>query len=224
MNWPKYIVEYGQAVAVAVIICSAGSMIGIVIRKRNWLRRSVLGWMLFLLGGVLIYQATSFLKWAANKIDPLKQAFRSEDHAVPDLPFILLKDGSRRNLSDYRGSVIVLNIWATWCFPCREEMPGLDRLQQKYGKQGLVVIAVSDEDKQQLAKFTTFDKMNVVKGHVDPEAANPVLYVRGEVARPITHIIDRNGILRETLIGAHSYASLEKAVLPYLAVRGQSAI
>jgi thiol-disulfide isomerase/thioredoxin len=217
MNWPKYVVEYGQAVAVAVIILSAVSMIGIVVRKPNWLRRRALGWVLFLFAGVLIYQAATLLRWSAHKIDPLKQAFRAEHQKVPDLPFTLLEDGSRRNLSDYRGKVIVLNIWATWCPPCREEMPGLDRLQQKYGKEGLVVIAVTDEDKQQVANFPAFDKMNVVKGHVDPESASPVLYVRGDVARPITHVIDREGILRETLIGGHSYTSLEKTVLPYLA-------
>ena len=50
-----------------------------------------------------------------------------------------------RSLADDRGKVIVLNLWATWCPPCREEMPTLERLQERYGKEGVVVIAVSDE-------------------------------------------------------------------------------
>ena len=113
----------------------------------------------------------------------------------------------------------MLNFWATWCPPCREEMPGLDRLQQKYGGEGLVVITVSDEGKSQIAKFVGYDQMRVVKGRVDSNLPANGLYVRPDVARPVTHIIDRDGILRETLIAGQDYNSLGKHILFYLKSR-----
>jgi thiol-disulfide isomerase/thioredoxin len=62
--------------------------------------------------------------------------------AAPDLKFTD-EQGKTRALSDFRGKVIVLNLWATWCTPCLAEMPMLDRLQHQLGDQGAIVIALS---------------------------------------------------------------------------------
>ena len=215
MNWPKYVIEYGQAAAIVAIILSVLWIANVVWRVRSR-RLRVLQWIFSLAAVFVIYQSIDFLRWASKKVDPLKLAFRTENQSVPDLTFTLLTDGARRDLSDYRGKVLVVNLWATWCSPCREEMPALGHLQQKYGTQGVVVVALTDEDKPQVERFTAFNTVDVVKGHIDPAMASPSLYVRGDVARPITHIIDRNGILRETLVGGQSYASFERAILPYL--------
>ena len=67
-----------------------------------------------------------------------------------------LKDLSGRvhRLSDYRGRVVLVNFWATWCEPCREEMPSLERLQKQLGKESFVVLAVNvDEPEARIAKF-----------------------------------------------------------------------
>jgi len=216
VNWPKYIIEYGQAAAVAAIILSAPGLVIALARIRSR-RGRVLPWLLSLAAVFVIYQSAGFLKWARQKVDPLKPAFRAENQRAPELRFTLLADGSPRNLSSYRGKLVVLNLWATWCLPCREEMPALGRLQQKYDQQGLVVIALTDEDRLQVDKFTAFNAIAVVKGRIDPALAPPELYVHGEVARPVTHVIDREGVLRQTLIGGQSYAAFEKSVLPLLA-------
>src|SRR5690348_15801968 len=55
-------------------------------------------------------------------------------------------DGKPVKLSDYKGKVVILDFWATWCWPCRMEIPGLIDLQKKYGDRGLVVIGVSLDD------------------------------------------------------------------------------
>ncbi|MGD9866688.1 MAG: TlpA family protein disulfide reductase [Hyphomicrobiales bacterium] len=67
---------------------------------------------------------------------------RAEPQPVPELTF---KDGSgaTRTLADWKGKVVLLNLWATWCAPCRKEMPSLDRLQARLGGDGFEVVAVS---------------------------------------------------------------------------------
>ena len=92
----------------------------------------------------------------------------------------------------------------------------LERLQQRYAKDGLVVIAVSDEPTEQQAKFTEFARMTFVKGRIDPGSRVAGLYIAPDVARPVTYIIDRDGVLRETLIAGQSYESFELTIKPYL--------
>lgn len=81
-----------------------------------------------------------------------------------DAPAWTLKDldGKAVSLADFKGKVIVLDFWATWCPPCREEIPGYIELQKKYGKDGLVVIGVSLDQKgpAQVKKFAEKNGMN----------------------------------------------------------------
>jgi len=216
MNWPRLIVEYGQAVAWVAILLSVLVVVLAARKGRFFLPRRPLGWLASLLAVFVIYNCAGFLRWAQAKVNPLKPVFRQADRPAPDFAFQLVANGSYHALSEYRGKVVVLNIWATWCPPCREEMPGLERLQEQYGKDGLVVIAVSDEEKERIEKFPGYSDLRLVMGRVDANLPAAGLYVRPDVARPVTHIIDRQGVLRETLIAGQSYATFETRVLPYL--------
>jgi thiol-disulfide isomerase/thioredoxin len=68
--------------------------------------------------------------------------FRSAPETLPDVKF-QGADGKERTLADWRGKVVLLNLWATWCLPCRKEMPALDRLQRDMGSERFEVVAVS---------------------------------------------------------------------------------
>ncbi|MBN9264163.1 MAG: TlpA family protein disulfide reductase [Hyphomicrobium sp.] len=68
--------------------------------------------------------------------------FKSAPEDLPSAPFVDA-DGRERTLADWKGKVVLLNLWATWCAPCRKEMPGLDRLQAKLGSGKFEVVAVS---------------------------------------------------------------------------------
>lgn len=216
MNWPKLIVEYGQALAWIVVLLSLFTIFLAVRKQRYLLPRGPLGWISSLLALVVMYFSAGFLHWARAKVNPLKPVFRQADRPAPNFAFQLVADGSSHALSEFRGKVVVLNIWATWCPPCREEMPDLDQLQRQYGRDGLVVIAVSDETKEQIEKFPSYSQLHLVEGRVDAQLPAAGLYVQPEVARPVTHIVDRQGVLRETLIGGQNYASFERGILPYL--------
>lgn len=117
-------------------------------------------------------------------------------HEVPrPLPVIRLQDGAGRalTLADFKGRVILLNIWATWCTPCREEMPALDRLQAKLGGPGFEVLALSiDREGPAVVRRFFFDVgVRTLKLYSDPsgEAAGRL----GALGVPTTLLVDRSG-------------------------------
>jgi len=216
MNWPKLIVEYGQAAAWTTILLSALAILFLSTRTQRTRSRKLLSLAACLVAVFVAYQSIGFLRWATTKVNPLKPVFRNANKIAPEFEFKLVADESPRSLADYLGKLVVLNLWATWCPPCRQEMPALERLQQRYAKDGLVVIAISDEPNEQQAKFPEFARMPFVKGRIDPGSRIAGLYIQPQVARPVTHIIDRDGILRNTLIAGQSYESFERSIKPYL--------
>ena len=113
--------------------------------------------------------------------------------AVPEIEF-LDAEGNAMTLEDFRGQVVVLNLWATWCAPCRREMPSLDRLQAEHGGQDLQVVALSQDRGDSLDKIREFyDEVGVqhLAIYRDPEAkAARELRAPG---LPTTIVIDRQG-------------------------------
>ena len=106
-------------------------------------------------------------------------------------------DGQRRSLQDFRGRTVLLNLWATWCIPCREEMPALDKLQARLGGPDFEVVAVNI-DTTRLEKRQTFLKDAGVKSlafYADPSAdVFQVMKKAGKVVGlPTTMLIDAQG-------------------------------
>ena len=132
----------------------------------------------------------------------------TEPKPVPELTF-LDGEGSEVRLADFRGEVVVLNLWATWCAPCRREMPSLDRLQARYGDAGLEVIALS-LDRSDVEKVRAFfDELGITHLAVyqDPQArAGREL---GAPGLPTTIVIDRAGREVGRLLGPAEWDSDE---------------
>jgi cytochrome c biogenesis protein CcmG, thiol:disulfide interchange protein DsbE len=119
-------------------------------------------------------------------------------------------DGQVLQLSSYRGKVVVLDFWATWCDPCREETPYLVQLQQKYGDRGLQIIGISmDDGPEPVRGFYQQFHMNypVVMG----TAKTGELY-GGVLGLPIAFFVDRDGKIYSKKIGAQSAAALEREI------------
>jgi thiol-disulfide isomerase/thioredoxin len=119
----------------------------------------------------------------------------AEPKPLPPLAFQTL-DGEETTMDAFAGKVVVLNLWATWCAPCREEMPSLDRLQARFAGQDVVVLALSVDraGPERVREF--LDEVGVRHLHVyrDPQAAaTRSLKVPG---LPATLLVDRQG--RET--------------------------
>lgn len=116
-------------------------------------------------------------------------------------PNFTVQDADRKlTLTDYRGKVVVLNFWATWCPPCVEEMPSLLQMQQRLKDKGVTVLAVSlDADEGAYRKFLKDHRVNLITVR-DPDLKSSDLY--GTFKYPETYVIDRQGVLQRKFIGA----------------------
>jgi len=128
-------------------------------------------------------------------------------------PQFTVQDSDRTiALSDFKGKVVVLNFWATWCPPCVEEMPSLIQMQQRMKNKGIIVLAVSvDADKNNYDQFLKEHNVTLLTVRDADQKSND-LY--GTFKFPETYIIDRSGVVRRKFIGAVDWNQTD--VLDYL--------
>jgi thiol-disulfide isomerase/thioredoxin len=132
--------------------------------------------------------------------------------AAPDVQFTRL-DGSAMRLKDLKGRVVILNFWATWCIPCRSEIPSLSAMQKDFEARGLSVIGVSYDDTADLVQRFQKDipqSYQIVLGGREVGAQLPASPL------PTTYIIDREGRIRDKLIGERTRAAFESIIKPLL--------
>jgi peroxiredoxin len=136
-------------------------------------------------------------------------------------PGFTVQDSDHRiSLDQFRGKLVVLNFWATWCPPCVEELPSLERLQTNLRDKGVVVLGVSvDSDANDYRKFLKDHNVDFLTVR-DPGRQNekgvvaPVASKYGTYKFPETYIIDRNGVVRRKFIGAVDWNQQE--IVEYL--------
>ena len=125
--------------------------------------------------------------------------------AAPD--FSVQDSDHKVSLSNFRGKIVVLNFWATWCPPCVEEMPSLVQMDRRLKDKGIEVLGISiDVDADAYHKFLKAYKVGFVTVR-DPEQKSATLY--GTHGWPETYIIDRNGIVLRKFIGPVDWARPE---------------
>lgn len=179
-------------VAAAIIV-----RIGRPRRWFHWAGDVLLGGALLLAAAGLIF-FTSIHSALARRID--------------SIAFTTAGNGAVHRISDYRGKVVVLNIWATWCPPCRAEMPDLNRIANKWQGRDVVVLTLSDETWDAIGRYTSRFPMRTTVGHFTsarPRTSLEALAFRG---RPTTLVLDRAGRVRQQLIGMRDYASFDNAI------------
>jgi thiol-disulfide isomerase/thioredoxin len=118
--------------------------------------------------------------------------FRAARESLPEVKFVDAT-GKERTLADWKGKVVLLNLWATWCLPCRKEMPALDRLQQELGSEAFEVVALS-VDRAGLSgarKFLDEAKVEKLSLYADPSAR--MAGTLRAAGLPATLLIDREG-------------------------------
>jgi thiol-disulfide isomerase/thioredoxin len=121
--------------------------------------------------------------------------------------------GKRLTLADFRGRVVLLNIWATWCGPCRAEMPSLDRLQALHQSDGLAVLAVSVDGGGAAPVRRFFQQSGIRNLSLYLDANNATARAFGARSIPTTLLIDRDGNLVGSLVGAMQWDSPDALAL-----------
>jgi len=156
-------------------------------------------------------------RWFKTDAPPAKETTATANtnfEMAPDVEFKTLAGKSFR-LKELQGQVVLLNFWATYCIPCREEIPALNSLQHELQPQGLKIVGASLDDsadgvnayQQEVAKF----EYDVLLGGSDAKVKFQ------QSVLPTTYLIDRQGRIRQKIIGARDKAAWEAAVKPLLA-------
>jgi peroxiredoxin len=176
--------------------------------------RKFLPLLLLGLGAVLIAVSAYFLLQNALPQTHIETIPAKVNVPAPELTLTDIQ-GTSRSLADYRGQVVLVNLWATWCLPCKEEMPALQAFYDKYGNQGFAVIAINDGD-------ATADVLQFVKNYqlTFPVWLDPTYTATEQafktLALPSSFVIDRTGTIQLQWVGGISLTGLEQHVSPLI--------
>lgn len=153
--------------------------------------------------GVLVVAAVALVRWNSNEIFLVGLGSKAPNFHAWTV------DGSRRDesLSRYKGSVVVLNVWATWCPPCVVEMPAIQRLYQDLGPKGLKVIAVSIDTEATDSAVRAFATKRGLTFDILRDSARRIVAQYQTTGVPETFVIGRDGIIRKKVIGASDWDS-----------------
>lgn len=125
-------------------------------------------------------------------------------------------------LSQFNGKIVLLNLWATWCPPCIEELPALDRLQQRMGKDNFVIVAVSLDDDIKLAGEMFFNKLSIQSMALYTESSEKIGRDFPVDVVPVSFLIDRKGEAMGVLRGYVDWESAETDALIKRWIAGDS--
>ncbi|HKJ31205.1 MAG TPA: TlpA disulfide reductase family protein [Balneolales bacterium] len=215
-NWIQYIIQYGQIAAILLALTSFVALFFIGRGNKYFLPRGFWGWTGALLSVLVLWGSVFTFLIIQYPLSPLKSAYEHSGKKVPEFSFQLVTDKSTHNISEYKGHVILLNFWATWCGPCRKEMPALDLLQKNYQKDGLIILTISDEERPILLNYFQQHPMSVVKGYIKRNSWSKGPFKDIQEIRPVSYIINRKGKIEEGLPGGHTYNELQSKLLRFL--------
>jgi peroxiredoxin len=163
--------------------------------RRNYIVIAVMALVLVCMSWLSVKQSRG-----GGRVSSASMAGDVRGKSAPDFELRDVRTGKKVRLSDYRGRAVLLNFWATWCPPCKEEIPWFVDLQKQYGGQGLVIIGVAMDDSGQneIASFANDMRMNypVLLGNdsVSSEYGNVE-------ALPTTFYIGRDGTIVNRVFG-----------------------
>ena len=166
------------------------------------------------IGLLLIIFAVYYILQDVPPVSDLSAVPAQVSYAAPELTLVDLQ-GVPRSLKDYGGQVVLVNLWATWCPPCKEEMPELQAYYNKYVEKGFVIIAINDGDPTPDVEQFVQDFQLTFPVWLDPT------YIATEQAfktlnLPSSFVIDRQGNIRLMWVGGINRRTLEQHVTPII--------
>jgi len=170
------------------------------VRSRPAARRR----LIVILGGIAILMFAFGVVWLqSSKYEPLVVGMTAPDFSLPDL------QGKTQRLSDYRGKVVFLNFWATWCKPCKEEMPSMQVLWENLKNQDFMLLAVSMDRVTTTKDIPSFVESLKLSFPILTDSWGQTDKRYKLMGVPESYIIDQNGVLREKVIGPRDWTRPE---------------
>jgi cytochrome c biogenesis protein CcmG, thiol:disulfide interchange protein DsbE len=169
-------------------------------------KQLAIGCVVLALVAAIAYGATQYLR---KELFPVEIGSKAPDFKA----FTLDSIPREKRLADYRGKVLMINVWATWCLPCRVEMPSIEALNKAYGPKGLKILAVSIDDPGTDSTIRAFVKQYRLSFEVlhDPQGAISDAY--DVTGYPETFIVGKDGIIRKKLMSATDWNSPDARAL-----------
>ena len=130
--------------------------------------------------------------------------------AAPNAQFTSREVGDAapaKTLASYRGDVVLLNIWATWCGPCRAEMPSIESLHREFGPRGLKIVAVSVDEPGQQRAVRGFARELGLTFEILQDPTHDIQKAYQTTGVPETFVLGRDGVIRKKIIGATDWSS-----------------
>jgi len=172
--------------------------------------------------GLILLGIAALMAWPREPAGAGSESASSSNRTLPvpveyEAPDLSLQDlaGEQRSLEDYRGQVVLVNLWATWCPPCKAEMPVLQEYYKDHAAQGFVTIAISDGDPAPAVADFVQEYGLTFPVWLDPEyiATDKAFKTRN---LPSSFVIDREGIIRLRWVGEIDRETLEAYVTPLI--------
>lgn len=172
----------------------------------------------------LVVASPTMTVWGAQAEPQTRvQSQTAERHAVrvgDEAPNFRLRDleGNSTSLSQFRGKVVLLNFWATWCGPCRVEMPAMEQLYRSFPRREFQILAVST-DSQGVAVTRPFQQKIGLTFPILHDMDMEVGVMYGARSLPMTLVVDRQGVVRQKIFGARDWDSPEARELIQMLIK-----
>ena len=169
-------------------------------------RQLAIGLVVTAIVAVIAFGATTFLRQELFPVELGSEA--------PDFTAVTMDSAPRmKSLSDYRGQVVMVNVWATWCLPCRVEMPSIEALHQAYADKGFKVLAVSVDDPGHGETIRAFARQYNLTFEILHDPEKKIVEEYDILGYPETFIIGRDGVIRKKLLSATDWNSADHRAL-----------
>ncbi len=175
----------------------------------------------YILAAAILFLAAGWI-WLTREIPPsAKSEIISIAHPgfpAPDFTLNSL-EGSEVTLSDLNGQPVLVNVWASWCLPCRAEMPAIENIYQEYAEQGLQVLAVNATNQDNLTDVVNFISKNQLTFPVLLNSSGNVSELYQVQSLPTSFFINKEGVITDIMVGEMSEALLRIRIEELMAAR-----
>lgn len=166
------------------------------------------------IAALLVLAAAAATRLQGNQVAPVEAGSKAPDfRAMPVALGTHRTDVRPKSIADYQGKVVLLNIWATWCDPCRNEMPNIEKLHQELGPAGLKVVAISIDQPGMEPSIREFAQQYGLTFEILHDADGKIETDYQTSGFPETFVIGKDGVIRKRVIGATDWAAESQKAL-----------